>query len=293
MGVSTLEPEIADALRWNLLQKKAQEVKALRAFTLFRAAGIEPILIKGLAAAAWYPPDVSRIAVDIDLAVSSADYETGLQIARENQSAGLAIDLHRELRHLDTLPWSDLLSNSQLTYIGDDNVRILCPEDHLRVLCVHWLTDGGSSKERLWDIYYGVENRPSDFDWSRFLDVVDERRRRWLLCTLGLAQKYLGLDLSGTPDENASDELPEWLTKTIEREWSAKTPQKPLETTLRSPKLLLQQMVKRIRPNPVWATIQMNGSFDARTRIHYQIGNIFLRIGPSFVRIRNTLRAGG
>jgi hypothetical protein len=289
----TLEHEVTDEMRWSLLQKRAQEVKVLRAFTLFRNAGIEPVLIKGLAAAASYPPNVSRIAVDIDLAVSAADFDAGFRIAHENQSEGLAIDLHRELRHLDTVPWPDLFANSQLIRVSDDTVRVLCPEDHLRVLCVHWLTDGGSSKERLWDIYYSIANKPENFDWSRFLDVVDERRRRWLLCTLGIAEKYLDLDLSGTPAEKASEKLPKWLTKTVEQEWSAKTSQKPLETTLRSPKMFFQQIGKRLRPNPIWATVQMNGSFDARTRLHYQIGNIFSRIVPSFVRIRDTLKAGG
>lgn len=285
--------EITDEVRWGLLQKKTQEAKALRAFSLFRSAGIEPVLIKGIAAAANYPPEVTRRSVDIDLAVSAADHKKGLAIVRENVSSGLAIDLHCELRHLDAVPWEDLFEHSLLLAVDDGEIRILRPEDHLRVMCVHWLTDGGSSRDRLWDIYYAVANRKEDFDWARFLNIVEPHRRRWLLCTLGLAHKYLGLDLKDTPAENAADDLPQWLVHTVESEWNTDTPQRPLETTIRDPRMMIRQIGKRLRPNPIWATVQLNGSFDAPTRVHYQIANLFKRIVPSYRRIRDTIKAGG
>ncbi len=105
---------ITDDSRWNLLQEKAMAVRALQAFTLFRENGIEPILIKGLAAARFYPEPGSRASIDMDLAVSSVDFETASQIAISAAANGLAIDLHRELRHLDTVDWSDLFENSRL-----------------------------------------------------------------------------------------------------------------------------------------------------------------------------------
>ena len=56
-----------DEFRWNLLQVRAAEVRAVRAFELFREQGIEPILIKGIAAGRYYPESKPRIAVDTDL----------------------------------------------------------------------------------------------------------------------------------------------------------------------------------------------------------------------------------
>src|SRR5258708_6325954 len=107
-GVSTQNSGMTDELRWNLLQKKTQELRAVRAFTLFREHGIDPILIKGLAAGRYYPENNPRVAIDMDLAVSAADFERATALVRSPEANGLAIDLHRELRHHDTADWNDL-----------------------------------------------------------------------------------------------------------------------------------------------------------------------------------------
>ncbi len=287
-----VENQITDAKRWNLLQQKAQLVRIGKAYGLFREQGIEPVLIKGFAAARYYPPDHTRISLDIDFAIASNDFDRATRITESSSSEGLAIDLHRELRHLDTLPWSDLFENSQLVIIDGIAIRVLRAEDHLRVVCTHWLTDGGSNRERLWDIYYMLQNRGPDFDWDRFLNNVDERRRRWMVCTVGLAHRYLGLDIQNTPLMEEALRLPAWLTTTVESEWSSETPQIPLEVTLRKPKVLTRQLLNRIRPNPIGATVLMNGSFDARTRVFYQIGNLFSRVPATLVRMYNTIRLG-
>lgn len=277
---------ITDDIRWNLLQRKATEIRVQRAFSLFRKHSIEPILIKGFAAAQFYPELKLRDSVDIDLAVSADDFEAATDISVSAEANGLAIDLHRELRHLDTAGWEDLYQNSRQLHLSDEgSIRVLRPEDHLRVLCVHWLNDGGSNKERLWDIYYGLENRPADFDWDRFLNTVDSQRQRWLLCAIGLASRYLGLDLTDTPVSNAARDLPQWLIRTVEREWASETRYMPLHVSLGDPKLLVSQVLKRMRPNPIWATVDMEGSFDAKTRVFYQLGSIFKRIVPSYRRV--------
>lgn len=287
---SVQESEITNETRWNLLQKKTQEIRAIQAFTLFREHGIEPILIKGLSAARFYPESKTRLSVDMDLAVSANDFERAYDISRSDAALGLAIDLHRELRHLDTVEWEDLFENSQLLQTDSGSIRVLRPEDHLRVLCVHWLTDGGSNKERLWDIYYLVQNRPPEFDWDRLLNSVSERRRRWIICTIGLAHRFLGLDLNDTPIKQEALDLPDWLIKTVEKEWASEIKHWPLEACLSDPKLFLQQMRKRMRPNPIWATVQMEGSFDAKTRFLYQVGNFFQRIPSSYRRVSSTLK---
>lgn len=275
--------------RWGLIKNKATEVRACLAFRLFREKGIEPILIKGLAAAQFYPKGQFRDSIDMDIAVSDQGFDIAKKVVESKDANGLAIDLHRELRHLDTVSWTDLVANSKLLNFDRGTIRVLRPEDHLRVLCVHWLTDGASNKDRLWDIYHALDNRPADFNWNRFLNVVDQKRRRWLTCTIGLAHRYLGLDLTGTPIEQEANDIPDWLINAVEKEWATDTPFWPLFSSLHDPKLFFSQIKKRVPPNPVTATVLLNGSFDAKTRIFYQIGTIFVRIGPSIVNVTKAL----
>ncbi|MFZ1701104.1 MAG: nucleotidyltransferase family protein [Pyrinomonadaceae bacterium] len=282
---------ITDEFRWNLLQKRTQEINAVRAVTLFRENAIEPILIKGISAGRYYPADRPRISIDVDLAVASGQFDAALAVARSKEANGLAIDLHNELRHLDTLAWDDLFDRSELTAVDKGEIRMLCAEDALRVLCLHWLTDGGANRERLWDIFYAVANRDADFDWDRLLNVVSPTRRRWIVCTLGLAAKYLGLDLTESPVAADALDLPKWLIETVEQEWASKTKFEPLEVAITDRKRLLKQLGRRLRPNPIWATIQAEGSFDAKTRVFYQIANIFRRTAPSFRRVTATIAA--
>jgi hypothetical protein len=287
--VSVQKAQITDELKWNLLQKKLQETRAVQAFAAFRDNGIEPILIKGLAAAQFYPEPGSRASSDIDLAVPNKDFDAALAVATSLSAKRIGIDIHREFRHLDTLAWEDLFENSRLLQLKEGTVRVLRPEDNLRVLCVHWLNDGGAYKDRLWDIYYAVKNRPADFDWDRCLNSVSKVRRRWIVCTLGLTRRYLELSLDDTPVNDEAYDLPKWLIRELEREWASEIRLMPLYIYLKNMAALFAQIKKRLRPNAIQVTIEMEGSFDARTRLFYQVGNIFKRIMPSYQRISRTI----
>lgn len=280
----------ADEVRWNVLQKKAQEMQALRAFRLFEENGIQPILIKGWAVARSYPDSVPRASVDMDLAVAGGDFENAKAISVSPLAKGLAIDLHRELRHLDTVEWHDLFAHSQLITLGDSRIRVLCPEDHLRVLCTHWLTDGGSYKDRLWDIYYLVQNRAPDFDWDRCLNSTNAVRRGWVVCTMGLAHRYLGLGLESTPVRDEAVDVPKWLIRELEREWASEVRLLPLHIAMQDRGRLAGQVRKRLRPNPIQATIEMGGDLYAATRLHYQTGSFIKRIFPSVRRVFNAIK---
>lgn len=275
---------ISDSARWAVLQRKIQGQRIARIFGLFRSIDVEPILIKGFAADRFYPSDVFRASVDVDLAVSSADFDRASELIRTSGEEGMAIDLHRELRHLDSLRWDDLFDNSSLLEIEATMIRVLRPEDHLRVLAVHWLNDGGINLEKLWDIYYIVANRPPDFDWQRALETVTPKRRRWIVCAVLLAEKYLDLDLSGTPLELEEPGLPIWLTRSVESSWADPPREIPLWLLKGQPREFMEQLGSRLFPNPVRATIEMGGSIDAATQCFYRFGNFFQRSIPSLKR---------
>lgn len=276
---------MTDELRWYLLTSKKIESEIANIFRLFRENRIEPILIKGWAAAQNYPPDRPRFYGDVDLAVAAEDYERASIVARTTPASSAPVDLHKELRHLDQIPWATLMRNSREVAIGTDWIRVLSDEDHLRVMATHWLNDGGASKDRLWDIYYAVANRPKDFDWHRCLDVVTPRRQKWVIAAIGLAHRYLGLRIDDLPFATEALEIPLWLTGAVEKEWATDIRLRPLYACLRDPKALLQQLKKRIPPNPIQATIETEGEFDERSRIPYQIRDVVLRLGPSIRRL--------
>ncbi len=287
--ITERQPISVNDLRWNVLQAKALEDRVSKAFSLFNSHAISAILIKGWAVARLYPNDNPRVTTDTDIAVSADEFEFAERLVDSTEAHGLAIDLHRELRHLDTIGWDDLIANSQIVDLNGVPVRILRPEDHLRVLCVHWLSDGGAYRDRLWDVVYQVDKRPQDFDWYRCLNAVSQNRRRWILCTLGLAKRFLGLDLDNTPIVNEACKLPPWLIRAVEREWSTDLRLRPLHNSLGDTSVLMPQIKKRLRPNPIQATIEMEGSFDAGTRLHYQVGSLLKRIGPSLRRVSGSI----
>lgn len=271
--------------KWEFLQKAVEERSVKTAFGLYRNHGIEPILIKGWAAAVNYPAEKFRHSSDIDLAVAESEYDAAIEIARSSEAKGLNLDIHRELRHLDSVPWNDIVERSRVIELDDSKIRIPSAEDHLRILCVHWLTDGGWFRERLWDIYYAVDNRPPDFDWSMCLDVVNRDRRLWVVYTVGLAHRYLGLGIDDLPFRDEAASVPLWLARAVEREWESGVRLLPLQDFVDRPADLMRQLAKRLPPNPISATIDVEGSFDSRFRIHYQVGSIIKRVGPSFKRL--------
>lgn len=265
-----------------ILQRKLAEHRIVEIFKVFRENNVEPILIKGWAAGLKYPRPWERYFSDIDIAVDPSDYKRALEIADE---INLAIDLHKGLRNHDTLDWTDIYENSRNIPLEDTQVRILRDEDHLRVLCVHWLVDGGAFREKLLDIYYAVKNRSSDFDWNRCLNVVSLRRRRWIICTIGLAHKYHKLTIEDLSFASEARNIPKWLTEALEKEWASGVRLLPLNYCLHDKKLLWQQVLKRSPPNPIQATIEMEGDFDSRRQIFYQCGSIGKRLLPSLKRI--------
>jgi hypothetical protein len=275
--------------RGYLIQYKVQQHRIIKTFELFRKYNVEPILIKGWAAARNYPQKEDRLFVDIDICVAPNEFKQAEEILADYNKEGLTIDLHNGLRHLDTVEWNDLFENTELVKLETTNIRLLRPEDHLRILCVHWLSDGGANKIKLWDIYYAVKNRPVGFDWERCLNEISPTRRKWIICTVGLACKYLGLNVKDTPIAKEVKDIPCWLIKAVEKEWKSDLKLIPLHYFLHDKKKLLRQIKKRIPPNPIQATIDMEGEFDNRPRIFYQIGDVFFRLAPAVRRIAKSL----
>ncbi len=269
-------------ITYRVYEKKLQDI-----WKYFQENNLKPILIKGWAAALNYPKPYLRRLGDYDLAINPLEFERASALQKKLQAD--EVDLHNGLRKLDKTEWSYLYENSILKKCGDTDIRVLKPEDHLRVLCVHWLADGGREKEKLRDIYYAVVNRPADFDWDGCLKIVDERRRKWIIYTIGLTHKYYGLPIDDLPFAGEAKKLPGWMIKTVEKEWDNPIIFKYLQACLGNRKEFYEQLSRRFPPNLIQATVNMDGDFDSSMRIFYQIGDFLGRFTPSIKRVTEAL----
>lgn len=260
----------------------------------FREANIEPLLVKGWNVARLYPEPGLRHYFDVDLCVPHACYAAANRLVASFGAEGLYVDLHDELDHLDAMKWDEVFSRSQVLKLDETEVRVPCAEDHLRILCIHWLRHGAWRSSGLCDIAAALESRPYDFDWERCLGT-DPVRADWVACAIGLALQLLGAELRGQSSDfngRSSDiperlsarceRLPRWLVPAVLRKWDRSVSP---NYRMRASSALLsadggwrqfaRYLLGRL-DQPVRATIALNGRFNNWPRLPYQVGELFL-----------------
>lgn len=278
--------------RWMLVYAKKLENDVVDAFNLFREHGIEPVLIKGWATMRKYPRHHFRFYQDIDLCVSGADHPTARTLKSGQKGKHLMIDLHRELRHLDSRPWRDLIADSCCVELDGTQVRVLAEEDHLRVLATHWLTDGGERKDRLWDIYYSVQNRSANFDWDKCLGTVPAHRAGWVAAAVRAAVDYLGLEGGELPEAIRQTKLPRWFARKLERIWAEGYRSNMLALSINDRREFWRQLRRKFPPNPIQATIENDGDLFGSRIPFYQVSSISRRAMPSITAVARKVLYG-
>lgn len=265
-------------LRFKIIQFKARELDIEKIWQQFTDAGFKLLMIKGWAAAKqFYPEPFQREFVDIDIMVEPGEFKRAVEFSKGLRTS-LPMDIHSGPRHLDILEFKELYNSGDVLNCNSVEIIVPRPEDHLRILCNHWLTDGGANREKLRDIFYAVSSRSKEFDWDRFLNSGNYKRRRWLECAVGLGAKYLNLDISDTPIPDAERRIPDWVVKSVENEWNSDVKLQPLNFYSQDKKLFWEQVRKRMPPNAVQATILEEGDFDRYPRAWYQFKNFFSRL---------------
>jgi hypothetical protein len=134
--------ELEQAYRLHSLQSAIHEREIENALALLRSAGVEPILVKGWAMARLYPEVGLRPYGDIDLCVAPRDHRAAKLALKKEANKTYTVDLHRGFKTLDDRSWDELFAHSRLLKLENFEVRVLSPEDHLRVLCFHFLREG-------------------------------------------------------------------------------------------------------------------------------------------------------
>lgn len=279
----------AEDSKWLSLRYEASCIRISQAFRLLRDGGIEPILIKGYAAAREYPEPSSRQFADIDICVRPDQLDMASAVLTE-RDLGLGVDLHAGLRHLDSQPWDETVARSELIEVNGEAIRVLCREDHLRVLVTHWLNDGGARRDRLADFWHTINNKDGRFDWGRCLGGIPHHRRAWIAKALGACIRFEGAQFASLPFSEDELRLPHWFAAALEKEWASE-PLYPLYYLLGEPRRFFAQLARRFPPNPIQATIEMDAQIDDSPRLAVQLSS-FVRRVPTGIRMQlQALRA--
>lgn len=267
-----------------VLQAAMHEAKVRKTFKTLQENAIEPLLIKGWAVARLYPQPALRAYGDIDLIVRPRDYPRANNIA-EDHLRDCLLDFHAPPFELADRSIEELFARSQLVGCGDQQVRVLCPEDHFALLAIHLLKHGAWRPLWLCDLAMMLHGINQKFDWRLCLGA-NPRRANWILAAVGLAQRLLAAPVADEDIASRAAQLPAWLVGSVLRAWETpyavmQAPQRhraPITSYLRQPRGLLDDLLRRW-PDPIVATITVNGTFGARRRKRYEVGNWLLRAG--------------
>ena len=214
-----------------------------------RAAGIEAVPIKGPLHARHYADVGLRPAGDIDLCVAKRDFEAAIEALKASGAQSLrdenpnrvqnarlreekfwfsdapsgwcAVESHAEFTDLyapGEPNWDELLQRGETTQIGATSVRVLAPEDQLRLAAIHlWRHEAGRP---LWlcDLGAMLEARDESWDWQKCLGR-DRVRASWVASALLLARELTGVSLAGAPFEQ--QKLPRWLVPHVIAQWQS------------------------------------------------------------------------
>jgi Uncharacterised nucleotidyltransferase len=285
-----------NAYRLCTLEAEIHAIEMVRVLQRLDAAGVETLVAKGWVAARPYPEVGLRQYTDLDLLVRPAHVVAARTALGSLAGLDYLVDLHEGARHLDALSFDDLAARAEHVKVGERDVCVLGPEDHLRVLAVHALRHGVFRPLWLVDLAVAMEARPADFDWTRCLGP-DPRRADWVACALGLSHRLLGADLDSELVEARARRLPDWLLRAVLRAWDrCEDPSlhEPfawvLARELRRPARVVAE-IRRRWDRPIQATVAVGGPFNRLPRWPFRLAAI-VRHAPRIGRVlRQTIGA--
>ena len=284
------------AYRLLVLQSAIHEEHIKTVFSLLRGHSIEAILVKGWAAAGLYPERALRPYGDIDLCVRASDWKAARDVLASPEAAGCWTDLHEGFSELEDRTIDQLFARSRRLDLEDVQVVVLSPEDHLALLAIHLLKHGAWRPLWLCDIGAAIELLPSDFDWDICLGR-SKRRAGWIACAIALAHRLLGARIEHLPAAIRNQKLPDWLVQNVLEQWENPfaTNQPPMShplpmmDSLRHPDGIWKAIRARW-PNPIIATISINGKLNGAPRFPYQVGNCVSRLARFLAQLPKELR---
>ena len=280
LGRGPVADQLHQAYRRDTLYAALQHRSLKQIIPLLRRSGVEPLLVKGWAIARYYPEPGLRPYIDLDLCVAQDQYADAMRVLSLPEADGCNVDLHAGFGKFHDSRADEIFERSRLASLDDLEVRVLSAEDDLRFLCIHLLRHGAVRPLWLCDIAILLEQRSGGFDWDRCLSG-SQREVDWISCAIGLAHQLLGVDVERTPVAHRARNLPGWLAPTVLQSWGMPLPTLPqIKALLRQPASLLRSLPREMRrhwPNPIEATMTLEGPFNRLPRLPFQVGHVLSR----------------
>ncbi len=288
LGDTSSGEVLHQAYRLQSLQSGIHEQKIEKVFRLLREARVEAVLGKGWATAGLYPDRALRPYGDIDICVRPESFSLAEEVLSAPEADDCWVDLHRHFSEIDDRTIDEIFERSRLVPLGSEQIRVLGLEDQLALSCIHLLKHGAWRPLWLCDVGVAIESLPPTFDWDVCLGR-NRTREKWVICAIGLARSLLRIDTAGLPARTYAP-LPAWLIENVIKQWARpfaihQPPMShpiPMADLLRHPSGLIGGLRQRW-PNPIIATISVNGEFNNLPRFPYQLANCLSRIGRLLV----------
>lgn len=261
---TTSARELRDAYRFDSIRGTQAEIGISRLVRFLGKQGIQPILFKGWSVARHYADTTYRPYGDTDIAVAPEQMAEVLALLDEAREPFGVVDLHEGMPDLPDRTWDDILVRSRLVALNGTAIRVLGPEDELRLLCVHMIRHGISRPVWLCDLAAALEARPADFNWDYCLQG-NRVLTRWVLALLALARDLLGARIDEPRVEKLIGRLPGWLIDAVLWRWGAGHEVKPYVEYLKHPTEAAEVISFRYL-NPIKSAYRM-GAFPQR-RLH-------------------------
>ncbi len=264
------------AYRLHTLEAEVHALRLAEILCRLDAAGIDSLLIKGWALSRRYPEVGLRPHSDVDLIVRPGEAEAARAALAAPPALECAVDLHDGPSRVDALGFDQLAERAEVAQLGTHDVRILGPEDHLRLVALHALRHGVFRPIWLVDLAVCVEGRPPGFDWERCLGPI-RRQGEWVIGAVALAERLLGARAEDTPAAGRASTLPGWLIRAVLRNWARGTGTSHLAPVFdalvarrRHPRLAWVE-ARRRWDRPIEATIEVGGPFNRLPRWPFQV----------------------
>lgn len=226
---------LAQEVRYHVLQNVVGQTQRTQMFLAvyqrLRAAGLKPIVVKGLLCRELYPMPDHRVSMDEDVLVPPEAYETcheallkmGMllenpqedrertyEVTYINPPRTLALEIHKSLFSGESAAYSslnqffaDAPARAVEVEIQGQKIWSLAPHDHLLYLLCHafkHFLHGGFGIRQVCDILLYGRKYGGEVDWPRLYDQCRrERMDRFAAALFAIGETRLGLSLELPP----------------------------------------------------------------------------------------------